>query len=245
MLFNPAKNKIGGFTENDGTIDFYLRINSLINKDSIVLDLGAGRGEWFEDDICIIRKNVRLLKDKVKKVIAADIDEAVLENKSSDEQILIKNNRIDLKLKYVDIVISDYVLEHVDNPLEFYNLVNLYLKPGGWFCARTPHKYSYTSLAALFFKNNTHSKLLKYIQPNRKEEDIFETRYQMNTCRDIKKIFRNWNNKSFIYKSEPSYYFGNKLIFKIQSLFHNILPAFICGNLFIFLQKPLNSFEVD
>ena len=52
MSFNPSKNMVGGFTDNDGTIDFYLRVNSLINKDSIVLDLGAGRAAWYEDDKC-------------------------------------------------------------------------------------------------------------------------------------------------------------------------------------------------
>ena len=41
-VFNPNSGKIGGYSETDGTIDFYSRINCLINQESIVLDFGAG-----------------------------------------------------------------------------------------------------------------------------------------------------------------------------------------------------------
>ena len=74
--FNPNANKVGGFSENDGTIDFYSRINCLINDDSVVLDYGAGRGSWAEDEN-VFRKKTRNLKGKVKKVYACDVDKAV------------------------------------------------------------------------------------------------------------------------------------------------------------------------
>ena len=238
MNFNPANKMIGGFTESDGTIDFYLRISALTNSETTVLDLGAGRAAWFEDDRCEIRKNIRLLKGKVKQVIAADVDDAVLENRASDKQILIKNGLLDLEPKSVDLIIADYVLEHIDDPFEFYNQVSICLKSGGWFCARTPHKYSYISIGASIVKNSLHKKLLKFIQPGRKEVDIFPTRYKLNKLYDIKKIFNNWENKTFIYRSEPSYYFGNKYVFLLQSAIHRILPAFVSGNLFVFVRKP-------
>ena len=37
----------GNFFQNDGTIDFYLRIRTLINENSSVLDYGAGRAKWL------------------------------------------------------------------------------------------------------------------------------------------------------------------------------------------------------
>ena len=57
----------------------------------------------------------------------------------------------------------------------------------GIFCARTPHKYKYVSLFASLFKNKYHSKILKFIQPQRIELDIFPTVYKLNTQRSIKK----------------------------------------------------------
>ena len=39
----------GGFTRVDGTMAFYLRVRSLLCPDSVVLDVGCGRGEYGED----------------------------------------------------------------------------------------------------------------------------------------------------------------------------------------------------
>jgi SAM-dependent methyltransferase len=238
MDYDPNSNMVGGFSDNDGTIDFYLRINSLISKDSIVLDYGAGRASWFEDDECKIRHKVRLLKGKVKKLIACDLDYAVLENKASDEQIYLENGKLGVEQNSVDLIICDYVLEHVENVDDFFAQIDNSLVSGGWFCARTPHKYSYVSLAASLISNNFHSKVLRKVQPNRKEIDIFPTHYNMNTLKEITKAFKGWENKSFIFKGDPAYYFGSKAIYEIQKKIHNILPVVICGNLFVFLRKP-------
>lgn len=69
MSFEASSKMVGGFTDNDGTIDFYLRVNSLVSKDQTVLDLGAGRAAWFEDDKCDTRRSIRLLKGKLRKLL--------------------------------------------------------------------------------------------------------------------------------------------------------------------------------
>lgn len=40
-MFDPKKQYIGNFTPNEGTIDFYLRVNSLLKPEFTVLDLGG------------------------------------------------------------------------------------------------------------------------------------------------------------------------------------------------------------
>lgn len=235
--FSPGRRRIGGFSENDGTLDFYLRINSLINEESVVLDLGAGRASWFEDDRCSTRRNVRRLQGKVKHLIAADIDDAVLDNRSSDSQIIIKNGVLGLERESVDLIVADFVLEHVDNPTAFFQQVDSCLKPGGWFCARTPHKYSYVAMVASLVKNSSHSRVLTRVQPERQEKDIFPTHYKLNRLRDIHNTFLTWESASFIYRPEPAYYFGNKMVFELQAFIHRLMPAFMSGNLFVFVKK--------
>lgn len=237
MQYDPSSNYVGGFTDNDGTIDFYLRINSLLSKDSLVVDFGAGRGAWFEEDKCETRKSLRLLKGKVKKVIAVDIDKAVLKNKASDEQILLNEVTTNLKKNSIDLIISDYVLEHIDNPKIFSKYIGELLKPGGWFCARTPHKYSYVAIFGSLFGNKINQLLLRFLQPNRKEEDIFPTRYKLNTLSDIRKNFKDYENWTFIYKTDPAYFFGNKKIYILQKFIFSIMPRFFSGNLMIFVKK--------
>ena len=40
---------VGGYSRTDGQIEFYTRINALVDEKSRVLDFGAGRGQWAVD----------------------------------------------------------------------------------------------------------------------------------------------------------------------------------------------------
>jgi len=53
-FFYP-ESTFGGFTDIDGTIAFFNRVNSLITDSFVSLDIGCGRGEYSEDPI-IFRK---------------------------------------------------------------------------------------------------------------------------------------------------------------------------------------------
>lgn len=63
--FSP-ESKFGGFSNIDGTIAFYTRVNPLLASSSIVLDVGCGRG-IYNKDLVILRRNLRILRGKVKK----------------------------------------------------------------------------------------------------------------------------------------------------------------------------------
>ena len=234
--FVPSYNKIGGYTENDGTIDFYSRIQCLIKKESKVLDYGAGRGSW-SDDKSKFRKKTRTLQGEVDKIYACDIDEAVLLNKNVDEILMIEDGKVNAPNEFFDIVIADYVLEHINDPVAFTNEIDRLLKPGGWFCARTPHKYCLVSIFASIIKNKLHKSVLKYVQPNRNEVDIFPTYYKLNTLNKVDKYFHSYLDKSFIFRNEPTYFFGNKYIYYFQKFIGNFLIDPLVGNLFIYKQK--------
>lgn len=240
MVFDPYIDLPGGFSPNDSTIDFYTRVNSLIRPDMTVLDVGAGRAAWFEDDPLEFRRSLRLMRGKVAKVIAVDVDPAVLDNQAADECHIMTQECIPVSDGSSDLIISDYVLEHVDNPRSFVAEIDRVLKPGGWFCARTPHKFHVASLVAQVVPNRKHSATLKFVQPDRHERDVFPTAYKMNTLRDIDQVFAGYRNQSFIFRCDPAYYFGNKAVFKISEIASHVLPEQLFGNLFVFVQKPGN-----
>ncbi len=234
--FDPDSNYLCGYGPNDGTVEFYSRIKAFARPEHVVLDLGAGRGAWFDEDSCEYRRQARLLKGRVREVIAADVDDIVLKNKSSDRNILI-NKVVPLPDQSVDIVIADYVLEHVQEPCHFSDEVRRLLKPGGLFCARTPHKYCYVALAARAVPNNMHASFLKKIQGNRESIDIFPTVYKMNTLKSIKKFFPDFEDYTYTFRADPAYYFGSKLIYGLQNWMHQITPAWFSGNLFIYAMR--------
>ena len=238
MKYQPENDYLGNFTTNDATIDFYLRIRSLLNPQSVVLDYGAGRASWFQDDQNKTRKKIRHLLPDIKDLIAVDEDPAVLTHPASSSQVLTINGVANLPDQLADIIISDFVLEHIENPENFVSEVGRLLKPGGWLCARTPHRFSYPAIISKLISNVKHQAVLKQIQPGRKPADIFPAYYRLNTIQGINKYFHGWHNQSKIVKVDPAYFFGNKTIYNVINGVHHVTPRFFCGNIFVFIKKP-------
>lgn len=238
-MYDPYKNRIGQFSENDGTIDFYLRVRELVDSDSLVVDLGAGRASWYEDDTNTTRKNIRHISPSISELIAIDVDEAVLDNKASTKNCVYDGEKLPFDDNSIDVLIADFVNEHVDTPIEFCGEIARVLKPGGYYCARTPHKFNYVTLFARLVKNTHHSKVVSLLQPGRKDIDVFPTKYKLNSESDVTDYFPGWLNSSFVFRSDPAYFGGRKLLFIIMKFVHQIAPVWLVGNLFIFLRKPV------
>jgi SAM-dependent methyltransferase len=237
-MWSPHERLPGGFSPNDGTIDFYSRINTLAAPDRVLLDVGAGRGAWHEDDTNEFRKSLRYLKEKFRHTIAIDVDSAVLNNRTVDKTAIIEDGIFPVDDGEVDVIVCDYVLEHVEDVAVFVSEVNRVLKPGGWFCARTPHKYHYVALASRIMGERIENKILARAQPMRKEMDVFAKRYFLNTRSSISAAFKGWQDHSFIFRCDPAYYFHSRFVYGAQDFFHRIMPSAVSGNIFVFLKKP-------
>lgn len=227
----------------DGTIEFFERVRCLLRPTDTVIDLGAGRGAWFYEDKCEARRHLRNLRDVTFRYVGVDVDPIVLTNPTTTENYVMVRDTIPLPDSFCDAIIADYVIEHVRNVQSFCAEVNRVLKPGGYFFARTPHKYSYVSLMARIAQNRHHRRILRSVQPNRKVDDIFPTTYGLNTISSIRKAFRAYSDYSYLYIPEPSYHFGRKSIFTALSVMHRLSPASFVANIFVFLQKPTQDTE--
>ncbi len=231
---------MGGFSAYDGTVEFYTRVNVLAFPQARILDLGAGRGAWYEDDESTYRRSLRLLKGKVAEVVGCDVDPAVMQNKAVDTaHVIALGQPLPLESESVDIVVSDYVFEHVEDPLGLGLELFRVLKPGGWICARTPTKFNYVSVAARIVSNLRHASVLRWAQPGRKEEDVFPTVYRLNTRKDLARAFSpaQFDDFSYVYCFEPQYHFGRALIYRFLEILHRLVPVSLHGNLYVFLRK--------
>jgi SAM-dependent methyltransferase len=231
---------ISGYTSVDGTVEFYSRVNSLVDTSMSVLDFGAGRAAWYEDDCCNYRKTLRYIKGKVKNVVGCDVDDAIYENRSVDEKVVIKvGDPLPFEDESFNLIIADYTFEHIANPKDVANEFGRILKSGGWICARTPNKYSYISLATRLINNRYHKNILKYAQPGRKAVDVFPTVFKLNTKKDLDRHFpeEQFHNYTYHYEAEPSYYFGNKYLFLMMTTLNELVPSALSSSLFVFLKK--------
>ena len=235
---------LGGFTAYDGTVEFYSRVKALTKPDMRVVDFGAGRGAWYEDEDSQFRRDMRLLKGAVREVIGIDVDPAVLENQAIDVgHVLEAGCQLPLEDASVDLIVSDYVFEHIENPIWLAAEFDRIVKPGGWICARTPTKYNYVSVAARLVTNIKHASVLRIAQPGRKAEDVFPTAYRLNSKMDVAKAFppERFTDRTYIYCFEPQYHFGSVFVYRFFQFVHWLLPARLHGNLYIFLQKNGDS----
>jgi SAM-dependent methyltransferase len=230
----------GGFSHVDGTISFYGRIDALLRPDMVVLDYGAGRGEAALDDPVPYRRRLRVLKGKVAKVIGVDVDPVVVTNPSVDEAIVVAPDApLPLADGSVDLIVSDSTFEHVTDPAFVASELSRVLKRGGWLCARTPNRWGYASVGARLVPNRLHARVLRWLQPHRKEEDVFPTVYRMNTRRALRKLFPQGEFDHFVYtmNSEPAYFGRSILMWRSMMLAFRLIPSGLGATFFVFLRK--------
>jgi ubiquinone/menaquinone biosynthesis C-methylase UbiE len=128
------------------------------------------------------------LRGSGREVIGIDLDPVGAANPLLDEFRLISSEKWPLDDASVDLAVSDFVLEHVDDPSAFAAELARVMRPGGVFVGRTVSRHSPLSAVARAVPNDSHSRWLRHLQPCRQERDVFPTRYLMNTERTLKSL---------------------------------------------------------
>lgn len=231
----------GGYTRHDGFVEFYSRVNALLDEDSVVLDFGAGRGVWAHEPIPAFSKQLRAIHARVRRYEGVDVDPVVLDNPTLAEAKVIRpGDGLPYDAGTFDMVIADYVLEHVaeeDAPGVAAEILRV-LKPGGWLAARTPNKWGMIGLGARAVPNSLHTRVLRRLQPERKEEDVFPVRYSMNTRRHLKQFFPA-PHELVVYghASEPVYFGSSVVAWRAAQLADRLTPPALAPTLMVFVRK--------
>lgn len=232
-----------GFSRIDSTLLFYSYVNALVTPASVVLDLGAGRGMQGETDFPY-KRALLTLRGRVAKVIGVDFDPIVFENPLLDEAaILAPDGRLPFGPETFDLVYSDWVMEHVEKPARFVAEVDRVLKPGGWFCGRTPNKYGFIAMGSRMVPESLHGPVLKVLRPDRRDMDVFPTFYRLNTLGAVAKHFpvEKWRNCSFTHDSEMMYFARSRLLLRLSAFMSRLTPQAMRPILYAFVQKRAAS----
>ena len=230
----------GLFSHRDCTVAFYSRIRALSKSTDVVLIFGAGRGANIVTDVSPFRRQLQSFRGTVNRSIGIDVDEAVLDNPDLDDAHHIRFDQSwPIDDNSVDIMVCDHVFEHLDDPDAFVSEALRVLKPGGWLCARTPTKWGYIGIATRLIPNRLHVRMLSKLQPQRKAEDVFPTRYRLNSFSCLRRRFpaNVWRHCSYGYNGVPGYHANNRLLFRLIECWCWLMPSFLSAKLHIFLQK--------
>ncbi len=228
------------FSRVDSAVEFYTRVNALLEPGMTAVDFGAGRGQWYVDSTSETRRRLRDMRGKVAKVIGLDVDPAVKQNPSVDEaQVTTMGGDLPLPDASVDVLVSDFTFEHIDDPEHISRELYRVLKPGGWVCARTPNKWGYIGVGARIVPNQWHVRWLTRLQPGRRDIDVFPVRYRLNTRRDLAQHFAPDRFEHIVYTTpgEPSYAGGSWAAWRAVGLLQRFQPRVIEPMMLIFLRK--------
>jgi SAM-dependent methyltransferase len=240
-LYRPhyyPETQFGGFSDIDATVAFYTRVRALVNSNSVVLDVGCGRGE-YQDDPIEFRKNLRILRGHCARVIGIDVDLTAATNPFIDEFLLLARDEWPIDSGAIDVCCCDWVVEHLRDPSILFGEARRVLKPGGVLCIRTQNKKGYSGIAARLIPSQLHSPVLRWAQKTRKDEDVFPTNYRCNTVRALKAALKSFDFESVVYgyESEPGYLEFSKLAFGVAARMRSLIPPGLRTSIFAFARK--------
>jgi SAM-dependent methyltransferase len=236
-IFYP-ESRFGGFSNVDGTLAFYHRVNSLVKQDTTVIDVGCGRGA-YQDDPVPYRKQVRILKGKCIAVIGIDVDPHAQDNPYLDEFRMINDDFWPVEDESADLCLADNVLEHIENPKRFFSECNRILKPGGYLCIRTPNLLSYVGLVARLVPNRQHVAVLHKAKDRVVTQDVFPTYYRCNTIPGLMKTMTHSGFDACVYgyEAEPAYLSFSKLSYAVGVFLGRYTPNLFRVGIHAFGQK--------
>ena len=219
------------FSAQDPDVGFFTFVRALIlrHQPKRILDYGAGRNRYAQDfnpaiDSYLIR-DLRDLRYAGAYVIAVDVEDDVLSHPTSAEQHVIgMDGKLPIEDASVDLIVSDYVFEHVEDPENVANELQRVLAPGGWLAVRTPNRWGYLRFASQIVPNRMHSAALRFVQPHRKAIDTFPTHYRLNSLSAMRRHFDKCEVRVVTDSWEPAYFFGKSWLYRMFRLLHRLLP---------------------
>ncbi len=168
-----------GVTDNWDDVLFRERILAELRPEMVVLDVGAGSG-------LVPHMNFR---GRCAHIVGIDPDERVAENAFLDEAHVGFADSLPFEDERFDLVFSDNVLEHLDEPARVFAEVGRVLKPGGRFLVKTPNKHHYVAWIATLTPHAFH-RFFNALR-GRPETDTFPTRYRANSPGTLRRLAAN------------------------------------------------------
>lgn len=158
-------------------VDRAERFNRLVelylDKDRDVLHAGCGSDGSIK------------FKAKARRVIGIDLDAWVAGNDEVDFPILGDLQRLPLPDACVDLVVSRWVVEHLETPAQAFAETSRVLKPNGLFILMTNNLLHYAVLATKLTPHRLHKWFMEVILEMESDE-VFPTYLRANTLRKLR-----------------------------------------------------------
>jgi SAM-dependent methyltransferase len=191
----------------DGTSQFAALIRERLRPEFRILDLGAGDGKAGPVNF----------QGEVRSVVGVDPNSYIRGNSKIDHGVMGLAERLPFRTDSFDLVVSDWVVEHLAHPEGVVSEVFRVVKSGGFFVLRTGNicHYSYALAAATpYWFHRFVANRVRGIPVD--SGDPHATYYRMNTRRAVRECLTRAGfaeEELLMVEAEPSY-----LMFSVPSL---------------------------
>ena len=128
-----------------GTLPFFRLCAENISPHSRILEIGAGPTNECSKTL-----------SGIGDVTGIDIDPDVKNNHFLSQAVVYGGLEMPFEDATFDACVSNFVLEHVEHPIQHFREVARVLRPGGVYCVRTPNLYHYVSIGARLLPHSVH-----------------------------------------------------------------------------------------
>jgi len=120
-------------------------------------------------------------------LVGVDVDKAIQEHPLLRDRVMALGGNLPFAPNSFDLVTANMVVEHLSEPEPFLADIHRVLRPGGRFLFHTTN-YSYYLAILASLTPDVMKKQIVFLLEGRKEEDVFPTRYKINTRREINRL---------------------------------------------------------
>ena len=187
------------------------------------LDVGCGRKlvpEWLPDQSAIEAR----LTSRVGSMVGIDLDLAALhDNRSCAHRLMAAAAALPFADASFDLVTSNMVFEHVEQPQAALAEIRRVLRTGGRLIIHTPNLFDIVTVAARVIPNRLHPMLVSRIE-GRAEEDVYPTHFSFNRRSDIEASLSATGFRQFgvEYLDHPNSYQRVPVVAHIEALWHHL-----------------------
>lgn len=128
-----------------GTLPFFDICREKIPNGARILEIGAGA-----------KNETTQVLSSIGTVTALDIDSDVHKNSAAAQTLVFDGIKFPVPDQSFDACVSNWVLEHVADPVSHFREVARVLRPGGVYCFRTPNLLHYVMCGSYLLPHSMH-----------------------------------------------------------------------------------------
>jgi len=198
----------------DGTAQFHQMCSRYITRDSRVLEIGAGPPNPTSEFLSRVSRSV----------IGLDVDAAVKTNPFLKEAHLYDGKVFPFPDASFGAVLTDYALEHVEDPPALFREVHRVLVPGGVFLFRTPNIFHYVSFFSRFLPDS----ISPWLRNRPSDHPVYPKFFRCNSERACRRTLSESGFEVLdlaLIEKEPSYGMKSRFLFLPMMVYERLVNS--------------------